>query len=64
MAQSIEKLEAERDMLLARLRDVLPYVGVCPLLPQAIHEMSLLKDLAIDAVVEVEEHKQKRKVTP
>lgn len=52
-AKRIEKLRASAEMYRARLKAVMPWVGACPY-PNTRHftEMSLLKELAEDALKE------------
>jgi len=48
-----DKLRAERRQLRARLVECLPFVGVCPLEPNRIQLMHLVRDLADDTLEEV-----------
>jgi hypothetical protein len=48
-----DKLRAERRQLRARLVECLPFVGVCPLEPNRIQWMQLVRDLADDTLEEV-----------
>lgn len=48
-----DKLRAERRQLRARLVECLPFVGVCPLEPNRIQLMRLVRDLADDTLEEV-----------
>ena len=48
-----DKLSQERDQLRARLEAVMPWVGCCPFDPAKIQEMSLLRELAEDSLVEI-----------
>ena len=48
-----DKLSQERDRLRARLEAVMPWVGCCPFDPAKIQEMSLLRELAEDSLVEI-----------
>lgn len=50
----IDKLRAERRQLRARLVECLPFVGVCPLEPNRIQWMQLVRDLADDTLAEVQ----------
>ena len=49
----IDKLRAERRQLRTRLVECLPFVGVCPLEPNRIQLMLLVRDLADDTLEEV-----------
>lgn len=49
-----DKLRAERRQLRARLVECLPFVGVCPLEPNRIQLMHLVRDLADDTLAEVQ----------
>ena len=49
----IDKLRAERRQLRTRLVECLPFVGVCPLEPNRIQLMQLVRDLADDTLEEV-----------
>lgn len=49
-----DKLRAERRQLRARLVECLPWVGVCPLEPNRIQWMQLVRDLADDTLAEVQ----------
>lgn len=49
-----DKLRAERRQLRARLVECLPLVGVCPLEPNRIQWMQLVRDLADDTLAEVQ----------
>lgn len=49
----IDKLRAERRQLRTRLVECLPFVGVCPLEPNRIQLMQLVRNLADDALEEV-----------
>lgn len=53
MMREIDKLRAERRQLRARLVECLPWVGVCPLEPNRIQSMQLVRDLADDTLAEV-----------
>ena len=53
-AEYVENLERERHILLARLKEVMPWVGMCPLQPADIHTMHIVKDLAQDALREIQ----------
>jgi hypothetical protein len=48
-----DKLRAERRQLRARLVECLPFVGMCPLEPNRIQLMQLVRDLADDTLEEV-----------
>lgn len=48
-----DEARAQRDNLLARLREVLPWVGLTPFSAVHIREMSLIKDLAKDSLLEI-----------
>lgn len=48
-----DEARAQRDQLLARLKDVMPWVGLLPVNPTHVYEMTLIKDLARDSVVEI-----------
>lgn len=48
-----DKLRAERRQLRTRLVECLPFVGVCPLEPNRIQLMQLVRDLAEDTLEEV-----------
>lgn len=48
-----DKLRAERRQLRTRLVECLPFVGVCPLEPNRIQLMRLVRDLADDTLEEV-----------
>lgn len=50
----IDKLRAERRQLRTRLVECLPFVGVCPLEPNRIQLMQLVRDLADDTLAEVQ----------
>ena len=52
-AEYVENLERERHILLARLKEVMPWVGVCPMQPADIRVMYIFKDLAADALHEI-----------
>jgi hypothetical protein len=49
----IDKLRAERRQLRTRLVECLPFVGVCPLEPNRIQLMLLVRVLAEDTLEEV-----------
>jgi hypothetical protein len=49
----IDKLRAERRQLRTRLVECLPFVGVCPLEPNRIQLMLLVRVLADDTLEEV-----------
>jgi hypothetical protein len=48
-----DKLRAERRQLRTRLVECLPFVGVCPLEPNRIQLMQLVRDLADNTLEEV-----------
>ena len=48
-----DNLRAERRQLRARLVECLPFVGVCPLEPNRIQLVQLVRDLADDTLEEV-----------
>ena len=50
----IDKLRAERRQLRTRLVECLPFVGVCPLQPNRIQLMLLVRGLADDTLEEVQ----------
>ena len=50
----IDKLRAERRQLRARLVECLPFVGVCPTEPSRVQWMRLVRDLADEALEEVQ----------
>lgn len=52
--EETDKLRAERRQLRARLVECLPFVGVCPLEPNRIQLMQLVRDLADDTLAEVQ----------
>jgi hypothetical protein len=49
-----DKARAERRQLRTRLVECLPFVGVCPLEPNRIQLMNLVRDLADDTLAEVQ----------
>lgn len=49
----IDKLRAERRQLRTRLVECLPFVGVCPLEPNRIQLMLIVRGLADDTLEEV-----------
>ena len=51
--EEIDQLRAERRQLRARVVECLPFVGVCPLDPNQIQLMHLVRDLAEDTLEEV-----------
>jgi len=51
--ESIDRLRAERRQLRARLVECLPFVGVCPVDPNRIQLMHLVRELAEDTLEEV-----------
>lgn len=51
---------AQRDNLRARLKEVLPWVGFTPFSATQIYELSLIKDLAKDSLVEITEDVNRR----
>ena len=53
LVSECDKLRAERRQLRARLVECLPFVGVCPLEPNRIQWMQLVRDLADDTREEV-----------
>jgi hypothetical protein len=53
LVSECDKLRAERRQLRARLVECLPFVGVCPLEPNRIQWMQLVRDLADDTLEEV-----------
>lgn len=50
---ALARVEAERRQLRARLVECRPWVGVCPIEPDRIREMCLVRDLADDTLQEV-----------
>lgn len=61
LAEYVYRLEVERAQLLNRVKELLPWVGVCPLEPAKIREMYILKDLAEDSLKEIREDMQRDK---
>ena len=51
--EEYDQLRAERRQLRNRLVECLPWVGVCPLEPNRIQLMQLVRDLADDTLEEV-----------
>lgn len=55
LVEAISKLRHEKRQLRSRLVECRPWVGVCPTLPQGIHDVCLIRDITDDSLEEVKE---------